>query len=70
MFPLLFLCHGFPFEGFDAHMAGGNLKYDESNELHRHVKIERDILGSLILDLFKEDENAEHFPPIDMSIWS
>lgn len=69
MFPLLLLHHEFPFEGFGASMGGGNVTYDETNEFHKHVKIGRGVLSSLILSL-GHDQNGPHvFPDIDMSIW-
>ncbi len=71
IFPILLLHHEFPFKGFDAYMGSGSVKYDEFNELHKHVKIGRGILASLVLSLTPEDEtNMLHvFPDIDMSIW-
>lgn len=69
MFPVLLLHHEFPFSGFDACMGNGGLKYDESNEMHKHVKIGRDILASLVLSLCKDTNLPHVFPDIDMSIW-
>jgi len=70
IFPLLFLYPGFPFKDFGTHTARGRLEYDESNELHQHVEIGRDILARLIISLLLiHDDDAEHFPQIEWSIW-
>jgi hypothetical protein len=68
MFPILLLSRGFPFSGFDIWMSE-SIPYDESNELHRHVKVGRDILSSVVLSIGSE-ANAHIFPDIDMSIWN
>lgn len=69
LFPILLLQHEFPFRDFEAWMGGGGVLYDETNEMHKHVKCGREILGSLILSLGK-DTNVPHvFPETDMSIW-
>jgi hypothetical protein len=57
MLSLLLLYRDFPFDGIR-----GNIKYDNSDELHRHVRIGRDILSTLILSLWNAGYDAEHFP--------
>lgn len=42
MFPILLLGREFPFTGFEQYM-GYSITYDENDELHRHVKVGRDI---------------------------
>jgi hypothetical protein len=74
IFPVLFLYPGFPFadfgNDFDTYMARGRLEYDVANKLHQHVEIGRDILARLIISLLLiHDDDAEHFPQIDWSIW-
>ena len=65
LFPLLVVDRKFPFEGFEAALAEP-MPYDPAIEDHRHVKLGRDVLGSLILSLGKPD-NARHvFPPLDL----
>jgi hypothetical protein len=69
MFPNLLLNHKFPFGKYDTHMEGKGIKYDETNTLHIHVSIGRDILASLILSLNKDTNVQYVFPDVDMSIW-
>ena len=69
IFPIFILNHEFPFKGFDEYMAGGSVKYEESNELHKHVKIGRNVLASMIFSLGKDTNQPHVFPEIDMSIW-
>ncbi|WP_290809484.1 hypothetical protein [Ferrovibrio sp.] len=65
-FPVLLLSRQFPFEGFDGSLAMPIL-YDETDEFHRHVRIGRDILASVVLSL-STDENMRHvFPEADWS---
>lgn len=59
--PLVLLCD-FPFEGFDDALSRP-IHYDASNELHRHVKIGRSVLASLILSLAKESNLPHVYPP-------
>jgi hypothetical protein len=66
---MLLLKDDFPFAGYGEHMSGGNIKYDKTQELHKHVKIGRGVLGSLILSLGTESNFPHVFPEIDMSIW-
>lgn len=66
LFPILLLSRKFPFDGCGAHIQRA---YDETNELHRHVQIGRDILASLILSLGTETNKPHIFPECDMSIW-
>lgn len=69
MLPILLLNGGFPFDGFEEQMADGNVVFDETNELHKHVKHGRGVLCSLILSL-STDSNREHvFPEYDLSLW-
>jgi hypothetical protein len=68
-FPILLLKWDFPFEGFGEHMVEGNIKYNKARELHRHIKIGRGVLGSLILSLGIDSNRPHVFPEIDMSIW-
>jgi hypothetical protein len=67
MWPILLLSRGFPFEGFDGWMSEP-IPYDKTNELHRHVKLGRDILASFVLSIGSES-NSHIFPEIDMSVW-
>ena len=66
MFPVLLLHPTFPFEGFEDHL-GACVAYDERDELHRHVRIGRNVLGSLILSLCKESNAPHVFPEEDWS---
>jgi len=66
IFPVLLLGREFPFDKSSQEISR---KYDDSDELHRHVKVGKDILASLILSLSQESNIAHVFPDIDMSIW-
>lgn len=68
VFPVLLLNRSFPF-GMGAPHFRIKRRYKKSDELHRHVKIGRDVLASLILSLSKEENSRHVFPEIDMSIW-
>lgn len=68
MFPVFLLCRGFPFEDYDDYISG-KIKFDEENEMHRHVKYGRDILASLILSLSKESNRDHIYPSYDLSIF-
>jgi hypothetical protein len=68
-FPMVLLSWDFPFDGYGQYLAGGNIKYNKQLEMHRHVKIGRQVLGSLILSLGTENNRSHVFPEIDMSIW-
>jgi hypothetical protein len=68
IFPILLLSHEFPFEG-PVPQTGNSRTYDETNEFHRHVRLGRGILGSVILSLGKESNVPFVFPDFDMSIW-
>ena len=67
MFPLLMLNRGFPFFDFDGHL-GAVVPYDETNELHRHLQVGRDVLSSLVLSLSK-DTNQDHVFPKESWDW-
>jgi hypothetical protein len=69
VFPVFLLFRNFPFEGFGQYMSGGDIKYDEKEELHKHIKIGRDVLASLILSLVKETNYPHVFPKFDFTIW-
>lgn len=60
LFPLLLL-NDFPFDGFDAVMRP--IGYDPVDEMHRHVKIGRRVLASLILSLNTESNHPYIYPP-------
>ena len=61
MLPLLLLTN-FPFSGFEASLSRAT-DYDSSNEMHRHVKLGRSVLASLILSLSKESNFPHIYPP-------
>jgi hypothetical protein len=68
VFPILLLGRDFPFDGFDEYLSK-KPTYDKADEFHRHVRMGRDILASLILSLGK-DSNAPHvFPELDLSFF-
>ena len=58
---LLLLASDYPFEGYDRWMSQP-IAFDPSNEMHRHVKTGRSVLGSLILSLSKESNLPHIFP--------
>lgn len=65
LFPVLVASRSFPFEGFDDVLAEP-ISYDETIEDHRHVKLGRDVIASMILSLGLPN-NAEHvFPTFDL----
>lgn len=68
MFSILMLTRGFPFE--TPHKEVLPINYNKGDELHRHIKIGKDVLASLILSLSKESNTEYIFPKYDMSIWS
>ncbi len=68
VFPILLLRPSFPFEEQGPHISSPR-RYDESKELHRHVRIGRDILAGVILSLGAEGNAPHLFPEIDISIW-
>lgn len=61
IFPLLLLSD-FPFEGFDDALAHP-VEYDPSDEMHRHVRLGRSVLASMVLSLSKESNIPHIFPP-------
>ncbi len=65
LFPLLVCSRSFPFDGFDAFLAEP-IPYDETVEDHRHVKLGRDVLGSLILSLGLPNNRGHVFPTFDL----
>jgi hypothetical protein len=69
VFPILLLSRDFPFESQALHM-GSSRAYNEAEELHRHVRVGRDILASVILSLGNENNAPHLFPELDMSIWA
>ncbi len=69
LFPILLLKHEFPFRGFEAWMEGGGVEFDETDEMHKHIKHGRGILSGLILSLGKDTNSPHVFPEPDMSIW-
>jgi hypothetical protein len=68
VFPVLLLHRKYPFEGFGG-VTAATIQFDENNELHRHVKIGRDILASLVLSLGSEQNHQFVDPQIDYSIF-
>ena len=68
VFPVLLLHDKFPFEQFDEYL-GPPIKFDNGNELHRHVREGRFVLASLILSLVKASNRSHVFPEYDMSIF-
>lgn len=58
--PLLLLS-SFPFEGYDRWLSE-DIVYDPTNEMHRHVKSGRSVLGSLVLSLSDESNSPYIFP--------
>jgi hypothetical protein len=68
MFPVFLLHQNFPFDNFKAHL-GSPIVFEESNELHRHIKDGRWILASIILSLGKSSNRKYIFPRYDMSIF-
>lgn len=67
-FPMVMLGREYPFGGYDKFMSDGCVKYNSDDHLHKHVKVGRNILASLVLSIFLP--NNEHlFPKIDLSIW-
>lgn len=58
--PLL-LFSDFPFSGFEAWLSRP-AAFDPANELHRHVRTGRSVLGSLIMSLSKESNIPHIFP--------
>lgn len=58
--PLLLLSH-FPFESYE-HWLDKQIVYDPTNEMHRHVKLGRVVLSSLVLSLSKESNFPYIFP--------
>ena len=67
VFPVLLLDQGFPFDSPSRHFAVARI-YDETDELHRHVKVGRNILASVILSV-SDERNRRVFPGIDYNIW-
>jgi len=59
--PLLLLTD-FPFEGFNAPIMRP-ISYDTSNEMHRHVRLGRSVLASLVLSLNTESNHPYIYPP-------
>jgi hypothetical protein len=68
LFPVLLLHRKYPFETFDA-VTASTVQYDENNEFHRHVKIGRDILASLVLSFGSEQNDTFVEPQIDYTIF-
>lgn len=58
----LVLLSDYPFEGFDAAL-GAPIVFDPADEMHRHVKLGRSVLASLILSLSKESNIGHIYPP-------
>ena len=65
-FPILLLSRNFPFENHGRKIYR---IYDESNESHRHLKIGRGILASIILSINGEGSSRYVFPELDLSIF-
>lgn len=65
-FPIFLLSQSFPFEESEYYSF---VEYEESNELHKHVKIGRTVIASIILSIGsgKNDENVR--PNLDVSIF-
>lgn len=59
--PLVLLGTAFPFEGFDDWLSN-SIAYDPADEFHRHVKVGRSVLASLILSLSKESNIPFIYP--------
>jgi hypothetical protein len=68
MFPIFLLHDNFPFDDFNAYLCSP-IAFDESNELHRHIKNGRSILASLVLSLGKQSNRKYIFPKYDTSIF-
>jgi hypothetical protein len=68
MFAILILHRDFPFNGYNKYFQV-KMRYNDNDEMHRHVKIGRDILAGLILSLGTDNNRPHLFPEIDMSIW-
>lgn len=65
LFPILVVSRTFPFEGYDDSLVEP-IRYNPAVEDHRHVKLGRDVIASLILSL-GTPSNAPHvFPPLDL----
>jgi hypothetical protein len=45
------------------------IKYNPQDQFHRHVKIVRDVLGSVVLSLGKDTNVGLVFPELDDSIF-
>lgn len=60
-FPLVLLSD-YPFTGFEASLTRP-IDFDPTNEMHRHVKLGRSVLASLILSLSKESNIPYIYPP-------
>ena len=58
----LVLLSDYPFTGFDAALDSP-IVYDPEDEMHRHVKLGRMVLASLILSLNKESNIGHIYPP-------
>jgi hypothetical protein len=56
------LLSDFPFTGFDAALDV-RIAYDSADEMHRHVKLGRSVLASLILSLSKQSNIGHIYPP-------
>lgn len=58
----LALLSDYPFTGFDS-VLSVPIGYDPDDEMHRHVKLGRSVLASLILSLNKESNISHIYPP-------
>ena len=58
----LVLLFDYPFDGFDTVLTKP-IRYDSADEMHRHVKLGRPVLASMILSLNKESNIAHIYPP-------
>ena len=58
----LVLLSDYPFGGFDTVLTKP-IRYNSADEMHRHVKLGRRVLVSLILSLNKESNVAHIYPP-------
>jgi hypothetical protein len=65
LFPILAASRGFPFEGFNGVLAEP-IPYDETDEEHRHIRLGRDVIGSLILSLGTPNNAGHVFPKFDL----
>lgn len=58
----LVLLSDYPFEGFDDALSRP-IFYDAEDEMHRHVKLGRSVLASMILSLNKDSNFSHIYPP-------